>query len=447
MQETDPSYTLEQLTLAFAQAGFNGERGLYEHFVRYGQHEEVAPNEFFDPEQYYVNKAVHYYGTDAPTARQIAELKDIFRDHGLNAWSHYVAYGAEEGINPSGTFDAEAYKSLKLDQMRNVDPAATMELLDFALRMAGLTPLEHYLLYGRDEAFVSDQNLLLVNNAASSPAEPVQPDPVQPDPGQSGQVMSFSGKQYGVLKALFNAPGGNDAATVNLENVLSTKGLYVEGVEHLTLHAIGANVLLEDDTPGGVYGNSLQTLRITGDAGSSLKLEEPAAGTIDASGFSGSLHIELTDRFASTVIGSRGNDVIVSDGAADILTGGGGNDVFRFDDELDGHFSSWALHNRVPTITDFSAGDKINVTELGRGISGFAAAASLHVASEADLVAAVRSHLSGGERAVQAVYYNGDTYLAVNGDRYDTDDDLVVRLAGIHDTTSLDVNGGIITAV
>lgn len=384
--------------------------------------------------QYYMNaKLASVQATNS--SMTLAQLHAVFSQAGFGGeegqYAHFLAFGQYEGLSPNNAFDAEQYCVNKAAQVFATAMPNTVQVNEVkaAFNASGFSPWSHYNAFGILEG---------INPGGVGFVTP----PPQPS---NEQVIEFSGGHRSVMQAQFDTTSMYNAATVKLNNVFSARGLHVQGAGEVTLNVNGANTLLEDDTPAAVFGNSLRTLKITGSPGSSLTLEETTAGTVDASAFSGSLRISLSDDFATTVIGSQGNDLIISDGRADTLTGGGGNDTFRFDDDLDGYFSAWTLHNHVAAITDFSRGDRIDVTDAARGMSRFASVASRQAGSESDLVTFIRDHLAGGERAVQAVYYNGDTYLAVNGDTYDTDDDVVVKLVGIQDTASLLVENGIIT--
>lgn len=105
MQKTNPAgnWITGKLVDAFAQNGFLGEDGAYEHFVQFGANEDVAA------------KAAQFYGVEpsAVTELQIANVKAIIAENGMNAWTHYVQYGSDEGVNPSNAFDADAYLDAK----------------------------------------------------------------------------------------------------------------------------------------------------------------------------------------------------------------------------------------------------------------------------------------------------------------------------------------------
>ena len=149
LQAAEPAndWTVAKLVDAFAQNGFMGEEGAYVHFVQYGAAEEVAPNADFNASEYYAAKAAQFYGVEpsAVTELQIANVKALINEAGMNAWTHYVQYGSNEGVNPSNAFDADAYLAAKAAAMGG---DWTAESVAKAISDAGMTVLEHYLTYG-----------------------------------------------------------------------------------------------------------------------------------------------------------------------------------------------------------------------------------------------------------------------------------------------------------
>ena len=158
MQKADPAgnWTTGKLVDAFAQNGFLGEDGAYEHFVQFGANEDVAPNADFNASEYYAAKAAQFYGVEpsAVTELQIANVKAIIAENGMNAWTHYVQYGSDEGVNPSNAFDADAYLDAKTAALvaageKQPDGSEwTPEAVQKAISDAGMTVLEHYMTYG-----------------------------------------------------------------------------------------------------------------------------------------------------------------------------------------------------------------------------------------------------------------------------------------------------------
>ena len=157
-QEPDAGWTLDKVYDTFRDADFVGTEGQYEHFVQYGAAEEVAPNAYFDADEYYAAKAKQYYEEELKqeftgSEEQIAYVKSLIKDAGMNAWSHYQQFGSAEGVNPSNAFDASDYCAAKAEAMNNAGQKApdgtdwTAESIAKAIDDAGMSVLEHYLTY------------------------------------------------------------------------------------------------------------------------------------------------------------------------------------------------------------------------------------------------------------------------------------------------------------
>lgn len=154
MQASDPAYTTTDLVDAFAKAGYVGPEGYYAHFVQYGADEDVAPNAFFNAQEYYTAKAAQYYGEAFTGSElQVAEVKALIQAADMNAWTHYQQYGSAEGVDPSNAFDASAYcaaKALAMNDAGLKDAAGndwTADSIKTAIDQAGMSVLEHYLTY------------------------------------------------------------------------------------------------------------------------------------------------------------------------------------------------------------------------------------------------------------------------------------------------------------
>ena len=154
--DPDGNWTVSKLVDAFAQNGFLGEEGAYDHFTQFGAAEEVAPNTSFNANEYYAAKAAQFYGVEpsAVTELQIANVKAIINANGMNAWTHYQQFGSNEGVNPSNAFDADAYLAAKATAMGD---GWTAEKVAEAIKGNGMTVLEHYLTYaGTGEGEVAE---------------------------------------------------------------------------------------------------------------------------------------------------------------------------------------------------------------------------------------------------------------------------------------------------
>lgn len=142
---------------ALEAAGYKGDEGLYQHFVDFGMDENISPMEGFDVMFYLQSKAdaltaVKYEGKEWDAA----SVMDAFKAAGIeSAWEHYQMFGSSEGIATSAEFDSEAYFVAKVKQLNDTGYEGrsnwTVDEVKAAFAEQGLTALEHYQLYGKDE--------------------------------------------------------------------------------------------------------------------------------------------------------------------------------------------------------------------------------------------------------------------------------------------------------
>lgn len=245
MQDTDPTYTMSNLVDAFAAAGFVGEEGYYAHFVQYGASEDVAPNAFFNAQEYYTAKAAQFYGEAFDGSELlVAQVKALIQQAGMNAWTHYQQYGSAEGVDPSNAFDASAYCAAKAEAMNAAglkDAAGnawTADSIAKAIDDAGMSVLEHYMTYaGTGEGEV-----------AAGSTYPVDDDDqvVVPNPGVNvvvdGSAITYNGTAgddtfylaEGVDLQEYNTlDGGEGNDTLILDNKL-VKGT-IQNIENLVV--------------------------------------------------------------------------------------------------------------------------------------------------------------------------------------------------------------------
>lgn len=196
MQATDPAYTMSDLVAAFAKAGFVGPEGYFQHFQQFGAAEEVAPNAYFNANEYYAAKAAQFYDDKFDGSElQIAQVKTLINKEGMNAWTHYQQFGSAEGVNPSNAFDASDYCAAKAAAMIKAGQKApdgtdwTAEKIAKAIDDAGMSVLEHYLTYaGTGEGEVA---------AGSTFPVPEDEQVVVPNPGETvvvdGSATTYTG--------------------------------------------------------------------------------------------------------------------------------------------------------------------------------------------------------------------------------------------------------------
>jgi hypothetical protein len=121
------------------------------HYEMYGYGEGLAPNMYFNAAEYRLAKATTLFKSgnylniqDALVAFNQAWLGDPYQ--------HYLAYGDEEGVNPSNGFDVSAYLEEKLAALQANRATAyqynSVDDIRAAFKAAGLTTLGHFLKYG-----------------------------------------------------------------------------------------------------------------------------------------------------------------------------------------------------------------------------------------------------------------------------------------------------------
>lgn len=333
MQATDPAYTMSDLVAAFAAAGFVGDEGYFNHFMQFGAAEEVAPNAYFNADEYYAAKAHEYYGDKFDGSElQIAQVKALINNEGMNAWTHYQQFGSAEGVNPSNAFDASDYCAAKAEAMNAAgqkDPDGndwTAESIAKAIDDAGMSVLEHYLTFaGTGEGEV-----------AAGSTYPVSED-----------------EQVVVSK-----PGETFYLTTEIDNLKGTAGDDVFRAPDGTMDAF--------DTVDGGAGND--TLEVYGDSaelkGTYTNIENLVI--VDATNANNDQNIDLSDFSGSfTLKGAAILPVTVTNVAGQKLVLDGVTSSTTLTAKMDGTQTSVKLVNEGSTGATFQAeGDKLASMDL-----------------------------------------------------------------------------------
>ena len=399
MQKTDPAgnWTVSKLVDVFAQNGFLGEDGAYEHFVQFGANEDVAPNADFNASEYYAAKAAQFYGVEpsAVTELQIANVKAIIAENGMNAWTHYVQYGSDEGVNPSNAFDADAYLDAKTAALvaageKQPDGSEwTPEAVQKAISDAGMTVLEHYLQYaGTGEGEVAQGVTFPVPDDQKVPAE-------------------VTGNTY-VLTPDLDAIVGTNGSDVIIGATQDGKGTFTsgdsidggEGVDTLKLYGVN-NV-----------NKGLQTVKNV------EQLEAFAGrGTYDVSGWEG---LEKASFKAGTVSTLTANATLT-----DVALDGVGADMTLTGDGIANVTVKNLDKDRSVTVVNTTENHALNValenaSKVGKdGVPTTsvtlvdAAAEALNLASNGATVNSVT--LSSASAALKTMTVSGEADLVVDG--------------------------------
>lgn len=250
MQATDPAYTMSDLVAAFADAGFVGEEGYFQHFLQFGAAEEVAPNAYFNANEYYAAKAAQFYGEAFTGSElQIAQVKTLINKEGMNAWTHYQQFGSAEGVNPSNAFDASDYCAAKAEAMNAAgqkDPDGndwTAESIAKAIDDAGMSVLEHYLTFagtgegevGAGSTFpVSDDDQVVVPSGETIVIDEL--DSTIAYTGSAGDDKFYLKNNATELHAYNTLDGGEGNDTLILDGK-DLGGATIRNIENLVVNA------------------------------------------------------------------------------------------------------------------------------------------------------------------------------------------------------------------
>lgn len=180
--------TVAQVKNAINAAGMTA----FDHYKAYGDSEGVNPNVNFNRVEYLEAKAAQLNSTkfQGKSSWDVATTAKVLKDAGYTAAEHFAAWGWQENLNPSNTFDVSSYLADKVNQLHG-QPGTdhlgipysqyTVVALKSLLTTIGMDPLSHFDLYGKKEGLV---------NSDVPENEQVPPDPQRP----SAPVLSADGK-------------------------------------------------------------------------------------------------------------------------------------------------------------------------------------------------------------------------------------------------------------
>ncbi|MGE4343904.1 MAG: hypothetical protein AB7F20_06405 [Geoalkalibacter sp.] len=237
-----------------------------EHYMQYGWQEGLAPNQYFNVEEYKLAKAQQLVdsGNYLTVESAMAAFEDAWQQ---DPYQHYIQYGAGEGINPSNDFDASQYFVDKLAALQAADPDTygdwTTTDVQNAFQDAGLTAIGHFMLYGKDEGLTV---------TAVPAGEQVNPGESPPTGGETFTLTADASSVDEGDIATFTLTTTNVAVGTALAYTLSGTGIdaadIVDGV--LTGEAIvGAdgNAVIEVDIAADTTTEGLETLSVALDNG------------------------------------------------------------------------------------------------------------------------------------------------------------------------------------
>lgn len=365
-QEPDANWGWDELYDAFRDAGFVGEEGQYEHFVKFGAAEEVAPNAYFDADEYYAAKAKQYYEEELKqeftgSEEQIANVKNLIKTEGMNAWTHYQQFGSAEGVNPSNAFDAAAYCAAKAAAMGG---DWTAEKIADAIANADMSVLEHYLTFaGTGEGEV-----------AAGSTYPVSEDEqvVLPNPGETfvlkegiEQLQGTSGDD--VFKAEVDAmdagdvtDGGAGNDTLEVYGGAALNGTFTN-IENLSVIGASGTYDLSSFSKSFTLKAATRDVNVTNVTNQTLVMEDSGSKKLTATFDAAQTSVELVNEDSQGAIfsvrGAKLESVSLTTNVNTTL-GDGGDDTVK-------NVVISALGDSEVTLTDL--GKLENVTVAGEG--------------------------------------------------------------------------------
>lgn len=377
-QEPDANWGWDELYDAFRDAGFVGEEGQYEHFVKFGAAEEVAPNAYFDADEYYAAKAKQFYEEELKqeftgSEEQIAYVKSLIKNEGMNAWTHYQQFGSAEGVDPSNAFDASAYCAAKAEAMGG---DWTAEKIADAIANADMSVLEHYLTFaGTGEGEV-----------AAGSTYPVSEDEqvVLPNPGETfvlkegiEQLQGTSGDD--VFKAEVDAmdagdvtDGGAGNDTLEVYGGAALNGTFTN-IENLSVIGASGTYDLSSFSKSFTLKAATRDVNVTNVTNQTLVMEDSGSKKLTATFDDAQTSVELVNEDSKGAIfsvrGAKLESVSLTTNVNTTL-GDGGDDTVK-------NVVISALGDSEVTLTDL--GKLENVTVAGEG------SVTLAGATEADI--------------------------------------------------------------
>ena len=307
MQATDPAYAMSDLVAAFAKAGFVGPEGYFQHFQQFGAAEEVAPNAYFNANEYYAAKAAQFYGDKFDGSElQIAQVKTLINKEGMNAWTHYQQFGSAEGVNPSNAFDASDYCAAKAEAMIKAGQKApdgtdwTAEKIAKAIDDAGMSVLEHYLTYagtGEGEVAagstypVADDDQVLVPSGKTIVID--EDDSTIAYTGSAGDDKFYLKDESTDLHAYNTLDGGEGNDTLILDNK-GLGGATIRNIENLVVNAGGAGVDYDMSLFATSFTLNGGSAKLTNVAGQKLVTDNATSLTVNMA--AGQTSVDLTSQ-------------------------------------------------------------------------------------------------------------------------------------------------------
>lgn len=338
------------------------------------------------------------------------------------------------------------------------DTLAVADAAPFAAVPTNLTSIERI----EFTATAPTQNLALVGNGITSFIE-----------SGTGGAIALTNNLSTYSHTLSGATPTSFAAAITVDTVADTLNVTLQNSDLGTLTATnyetvnltssksgagvlsgGANVITTLTNDAGT------TINVTGDANLTITNALAAAGTVNASSFTGNLSVSTAagasavtggsgndtivggNTIAATdvLIGGAGNDTITGGQGADIVTGGAGADVFAFAAAAAANTNGTTFGTNADVITDFVVGtDKLQFTGATDVVSAQqtavqAAVTALAAGSTLAQIATAMATANTTNLGVSFAVFGGNTYVLYETTGASTGvvaDDVFIQLTGV----------------
>ena len=160
----------------------------------------MATPTWFIEEQYLNNKLVQWNATADGAGKSLAELKAAIEAAGLTPFQHFELFGAGEGVGPNEFFNADEYLANKLVKWNATPEGAGKSLADLkaAIEGAGMNAWTHYQQFGWDEG-VNPSNKFDIDGYFAAKLANLQAD--------AATSAAWAGKDVAAVKAAFKEAG------------------------------------------------------------------------------------------------------------------------------------------------------------------------------------------------------------------------------------------------
>ena len=457
---------------------------VWEHYQQFGSNEGIATSGDFDSTKYISEKTKLLNETqqDGRTDWTVTEVKEAFANAGLSALEHYNLFGKAE-FEAAGkaigdiTADPSIAKDPTFNPYTGVQTYATLADT-LAAQQAGILAEKYAITSATDTVTVTVEQqagladlLAGATPAVTGTASYQLDDTVAAIAGASTTVLTGSAAAYHISDTLANAAAGADG-------LVNGAGEVAAGVEFGAKAADAGK-----GTAADVVTTTLKYDDLDGKTADKIVLEKADANAhgkaeivIDASAHATGLPdfvvddsnnalkdsavagADLTYKFVGTakadtltvgkefaIVDAGAGDDTLTTGAASAthLIGGAGKDLFDVKATVLGASVTVDFATKAVIIDDFTKGD--DSIKMASHTAGAVTQETFSGSVESMLSTLCKADATGG--AITSWFTDGtDSYIVYNMGATDaTDNDVIVKLAGVHDLTALTIADDVIT--